>query len=56
MNESYRNEEKPFEIKSEEDWKKVNVGWYVKYQCSKCNETHIRKISIELDKGFKCIK
>ena len=52
----YLNEQMPFTINNKYDWAIVRPGWYVKYQCSKCNETHIRKISIESDKGFKCIK
>ena len=41
---NFRNEETPFEIQSEEDWKKVKCGWYVSYICNKCSERHIKKI------------
>ena len=48
---SYRNKEIPFEIKSEEDWKKVKVGWYVSYTCNKCGERHVKFIG-----NSNCIK
>ena len=44
-NTSYRNKEIPFEINSEEDWKKVKCGWYVSYICDKCGERHIKKVN-----------
>ena len=47
----YCNEETPFEIKNEEDWKKVKCGWHVSYICNKCRKRHVKKVS-----GLKCIK
>ena len=41
---NFRNEETPFIIRSEEDWKKIKCGWYVSYICNKCGEKHIKKI------------
>ena len=41
---SYRNKETPFEIKSEEDWKKVKRGWWISYVCDKCHKKHIKKL------------
>jgi len=40
----YRNKETPFEIKSEEDWKKVKLSWYVSYICNKCGKRHVKVI------------
>ena len=52
----YLNKQMPFSINNNYDWVIVRPGWYVKYRCLECHETHIRKITNELDKGFKCIK
>ena len=41
---NFRNKETPFEIQTEEDWKKVKNGWYVSYICNKCGKRHIKKI------------
>ena len=41
---NFRNKETPFEIQTEEDWKKVYNGWYVSYICNKCGKRHIKKI------------
>lgn len=48
---NYRHKETPFEIRSEEDWKKVKLGWYVSYICNKCNERHVKVVG-----NLKCIK
>ena len=40
----YRHKETPFEIQSEEDWKKVRSKWYVSYICNKCGERHVKKV------------
>ena len=41
----YLNKETPFEIQSEEDWKKVKIGWYVSYICNECGEKHVKRFS-----------
>ena len=41
----YRKKETPFEIKSEEDWKKINLGWWVSYKCNECGEKHVKSVS-----------
>ena len=40
----YYNKETPFEIQSEEDWKKVKAGWYVSYICNECGKKHVKKV------------
>ena len=40
----YRNKETPYEIQSEEDWKKVKTDWYVSYICNACRIRHIKKV------------
>jgi predicted RNA-binding Zn-ribbon protein involved in translation (DUF1610 family) len=42
---TYHKKETPFEIKSEEDWKKIKVRWYVSYVCNKCGERHVKKVN-----------
>lgn len=48
---NFRNEETPFIIRSEEDWKKVKSNWWVSYICNKCGKQHVKKVG-----SLKCIK
>ena len=51
----YCNKETPFEIQSEEDWKKVKLGWYVSYICNKCGEKHIKIIRTDKERKNTCL-
>lgn len=42
---SYCKKETPFEIKSEEDWNKIKLGWWVSYICNTCGERHVKSVS-----------
>ena len=50
----YRNTERIFKIKNEEDWKLVKKGWYISYICNKCGEEHIKFIEKEKDIKNDC--
>ena len=52
---NYRNKETPFEINSEEDWKKVKYNYYVSYICNACGERHIKRVSRLVDAKNTCI-
>ena len=52
----YRNEETPFEIKCEEDWKKVKSDWWVSYICNTCREKHVKRISRLDNAKNTCLK
>ena len=52
----YRNRETPFEIQSEEDWKKVKHAWYVSYICNKCGEKHVKVIRSNKERKNTCFK
>lgn len=53
---NYRNKETPFEIKSEEEWENVKVGWWVSYICNKCGERHKKVIGNNSRKINTCLK